>query len=56
MSLLEPFRKLKLKNDNLQELNKKLLKENKILLEEIRMLKNLLYGIKWDLNKLEKKK
>jgi len=36
MSLLEPYRKLKL-------LNQQLLEQNEILLEEIRMLKKLLY-------------
>jgi hypothetical protein len=55
MSLLEPFRRLWIKNSNLQDFNKKLLDENKILLEEIKILKKLLYGIELDITKLKKK-
>lgn len=61
MSLLNPFRLLKSEIANIRSEYQKLIKEfqeiqkeNLILLEEIRMLKKLLYGI--ELDKVDKKK
>lgn len=55
MSILEVFRRYKLKTSELESCNEKLLEENKILLEEIRMLKKIMYGIELDVDKLKKK-
>ena len=59
MSILNVFRRINIEKDqlkdnlkNITERFKEIEKENLILLEEIRMLKKLLYGIEWD--KVEK--
>jgi regulator of replication initiation timing len=44
MSLLEPFRKKSAEIDALKEKLKILVKENKILREEVRYLKNIFYN------------
>ena len=56
MSLLNPFRKLWANNSELKKHNEKLLQENTILLEEIKMLKKLLYDIELDISRRLKNK
>lgn len=56
MSLLDIFRKKSDENNSLKKQIELLKKENEIFLEELRILKNAIYGLGMDLDKITKKK
>jgi len=56
MSLLDIFRKKSDENNSLKNQMELLKRENEIFLEEIRILKNAIYGLGLDIDKALKKK
>jgi len=56
MSLLDIFKKKSDENNSLKKQIELLKRENEIFLEEIRILKNAIYGLGLDIDKALKKK